>query len=41
MKEYARKLDQKIQVTLRRRANAMNRQGRGRCDVAEVVGGDR
>lgn len=38
MKEDARSLDQKTQATLRRRADAMNKQGRSRREVAEALG---
>jgi len=38
MKEDARKLDQKTQATLRRRADAMHRQGKSRCEVADALG---
>ena len=38
MKEDARKLDQKTQATLRRRADAMHKQGKSRSDVADALG---
>ena len=37
MKEDARKLDQNTQATLRRRADAMQRQGKSRREVADAL----
>jgi hypothetical protein len=38
MKEDARKLDQKTQATLRRRASVMHKNGKSRSDVANALG---